>query len=55
MSVFSLGISVQQKNWCHTRAIAKTLRGNWHLIVTEDVSNEWWSHNVYIMIFKHIW
>lgn len=51
VSVFNLGISVQQRNWCHTRATAKILRENWHLIVTEDISNEWWSPKVYIMIF----
>lgn len=37
---FSLSISVQQKSWCHTRTSAKLLKGNWHLIVTEDVSNK---------------
>lgn len=40
MSVFSFGILVQQRKWRHTRATAKILKGNWHLIVTEDVSNE---------------
>lgn len=55
VSVFSLSISVQQKSWCHTRISAKLLKGNWHLIVTEDVSNKWWSPKVYVIILEHIW
>lgn len=53
VSVYSLDISVQQRNWCHTKATTRILRGNWHFIVTEDASNKWWSHKVHIMILEH--
>lgn len=37
------------------QSFAKLLKGNWHLIVTEDVSNKGWIPKVYVMILDYIW